>query len=308
MIPPKGPSVLTNTINSIKTLLLSITMLLGAAPVYSEIANNHIVYIGAFGDEDYIASLVREALISTEKSHGEFVLSTLPPVSTKKRASMIYTKPNMKRLAFTTEVKELTANGDVRVLPVPLMKGIVGYRVCFSTPELSNTLNTITTVAPLREYTFGVGKNWLDKLILDFNELKNIEVGYEFMVDEQINSLYEMTARGRVDILCRGVNEVLREFDRHPAIFSLVLNQSFALYYDLPFFLFMHKDNTALYERLMKGFNTIQENGVFDRIWEKEFKKSVDFVNLNKRLVINLKREDVGIPRAQYERFLYTPR
>lgn len=289
-------------------ILASISASFADAASSPDSTTTKVTYIGAFGDHDYIATVTKAALQHTEKKYGKFSISTMPPVSKAKKENLIVSKPNLKRIAFTTEIKTTLDDPNFLVIPVPLMKGIVGFRVCFTSPKYQHSMNKITSVEPFRDYTFGVGKNWQDKVILDINGIKNIEVGYEFLVDEQINSLYEMTARGRVDVFCRGVNEVLREFDRHPAIHDLVMNESFTLNYEILFFLYLHKENRGLQQRLIEGFELIQNNGVFDALWREEFGQSVDFVKLGNRKVIEFRSEDIGIPRKQYQRYLYHPK
>lgn len=271
------------------------------------LANAQVLYIGAFNEDDYVGHLIRSALFHTEDKYGILPLHTRPPASGSREASMIRSQPDDKRIALTAGISEVVDDPDLIVLPVPVMRGVVGYRICFSSPKIAEELNSIATLDDLKKYTFGVGSDWYDRQILDTNDLKNIGVGYNFLFDEQINSLFNMTIVGRVDILCRGINEAFGETTRYPVVQKTILNESFALHYDIPFFIYMHKNNQKLKERLAVGFDIINKNGNFQRYWDREFKKSVDFANMKKRKIISLNGGDQAVPKEDYERFLYKP-
>ncbi len=270
-------------------------------------ARAQILYIGAFGDDDYVANLLRSALKHTEDKYGKVELNTRLPASTTREQSMVLAEPNAMRLAMTASVGYYAKNPEFIVLPVPLMRGIVGYRICFSSPDIAEDLNTIDSLEKLQNYTFGVGNDWYDRKILDANQLKNVGVGYNFLFDDQVASLFNMTALKRVDILCRGINEAYGETTRYDFVKKTVLNQSFALHYSIPFFMYMHKNNQKLKDRLVLGFDIINKNGEFQKIWEKEFLESVQFANMNKRKIIELKGGSEEFPIETYEQFLYKP-
>lgn len=270
-------------------------------------ARAEVLYIGAFGEDDYVAHVIRSALKHTEDTYGKLELTTRLPASTSREESMVRAEPNAMRLAMTASVGYYEQDPEFIVLPVPLMRGIVGYRICFSSPDIAEELSTVTSIEQLKKYTFGVGNDWYDRQILDTNQLKNIGVGYNFLFDDQVNSLYNMTALKRVDILCRGINEAYGETTRYPIVKQTVLNQSFALHYNIPFFVYMHKNNHKLKERLALGFDIINKNGEFQKFWEKEFLESVQFANMKSRKIIELEGGSKEFPIETYERFLYRP-
>lgn len=263
------------------------------------------VYVGAFSEDDYTSTVIRQALAHTETGNEHTKLSTTAIVSFEKKKSLVATRPDIFRIGLSPKIRSIEEDPNLTVIPFPIMRGVVGYRVCFSHPDLSGKLNNVDGIDSLKDLMFGVGEEWFDKEIMNFNDLKNTSVGYYFLVNQQINSLYEMAALKRIDIFCRGINEVIQEYDRHPAIKKLVLNKSFALRYDMPFFLYVHNENQALKERLFKGLDIIFNNGVFDKLWKSEFQKSIDFVEMDKRKVIPIRNSESVIKFDVYAKYLY---
>ncbi len=268
---------------------------------------SEVIFIGAFGEEDYTAKIIKSALDHTELPGETTTFFTAPIASLEKMQSLVSSREDLLRIGFSANVEKIEKDPTLSQIHIPVMRGVAGYRVCFSHTGIAKPLEKAHTISSLKPYTFGVGNSWVDKDILNFNGLKTTEVGYYFLVNEQIDSLYNMTVLKRVDIFCRGINEVFREFNRHPAIKKLVLNTSFTLRYDMPFFFYVHQNNQALKQRLEKGINIIFDNGEFLRLWNEEFKESIDFVDMDKRMTIELQKENTVIPRESYQKYLYTP-
>lgn len=288
-----------------KTTILYFLILVTTLTTYSYASE--VVFIGAFGDKDYTAKLIRSALDHTETGSKITPFVTTPIVSLEKMQSLVSSREDLLRIGFSANVEEINNNPKLSQIHIPVMRGVAGYRVCFSHPDLAEVLEEVNSIESLKVFKFGVGKSWVDKDILTFNGLKTSEVGYYFLVNKQINSLYEMTALKRIDIFCRGINEVFREHKRHAAINQLSLNKTFSLRYEMPFFFYVHKNNRALKERLELGLNIIFENGEFERLWKEEFQESIKFVDMNKRKIIPLKNYGSTIGVDSYKKYLYIP-
>jgi hypothetical protein len=101
-------------------------------------------------------------------------------------------------------------------------------------------------VDQLKKYSIGQGIGWADSLILRHNGFRVIEV-------QNYDSLFKMVAAGRIDLYCRGVNELRKEYESYRYITRLTYDESFALAYPLPRFYYMGAFNKDAKERMEVG-------------------------------------------------------
>ena len=142
---------------------------------------------------------------------------------------------------------------------------------------------------------------WVDTDILKANFIEVREV-------PNVRAIYEMVARQRVDLFCRGANEALRDFEENKHIQGLMYDRTIAMYYPNPHFFHVHKDNATLRKRLSVGLKKAYEDGSLKKLWNEVFGNSVAFVGVEGRKVFELQNPLVkGIP-VEYQTFeFYRP-
>jgi hypothetical protein len=102
------------------------------------------------------------------------------------------------KLSYEPDYKER----GMAYVPFPVDLGIVGYRVCFCSPEVAEKVAGVVTLKELRTFSHGQGSGWSDVGILRHNGFKVIEIpNYE--------SLFRMVAADRFDLYCRGAKSTV---------------------------------------------------------------------------------------------------
>lgn len=250
------------------------------------------------GRFDYDRELLQLALVKTREKYGPFQLKP-SPVMNYSRAML-----SLKNNAFPNFIIKLSfADSHPRELlhgDFPLDLGIVGYRVCFIAEKNRDKVAAMTEPAQLQALTIGQGRGWTDVDVLRHN-------GFEVIETPMYESLFEMVATGRFDLLCRGANEVLAEWMEHRHIPGFELDRSLALYYPLPRFFYVHYKNAQILQRVEEGLELAYEDGSLMALWEHHYQKSIDFAELQKRRIFRFPNPLLKGLDANYERYLFEP-
>jgi len=182
----------------------------------------------------------------------------------------------------------------------PIDRGVVGYRVFFVSPEARERLRGVSTLDELKEFTIVQGIGWLDTGILIHN-------GFKVITGTDYDGLFKMVARNRIDLFPRGANEILREYEYHNKVQGLIYDDTIVLYYPSPRFFFTAKSNVTAIKRIEEGLIISYEDGSLQKLWEKYYQPSIDFVNLKKRRIFEIDNPFLGGVDASYEKYFYRP-
>lgn len=225
---------------------------------------------------DYGIELLRLALAKTVKDFGPFETVGAPRMNQARGMESVRENryPNLVR-TFGYEAR-FEKEMDMVYAKFPIHMGIVGYRVCFIPENIQNDLFKVNSYEQLKKYVHGQGRGWADAQILRYN-------GFEVKEIAEYESLFGMAALGRVQLFCRGVNEVFDEYIHNHKIKNLALDQAIIIFYPLPRFYYSHKSNKDLIKRIEVGLVRAYSDGSIGQLWEKHYRRSLDFVNIRAR-------------------------
>ncbi|SHO58504.1 substrate-binding periplasmic protein [Vibrio quintilis] len=227
-------------------------------------------------DQDFI-EILSMALKKTESTDGPFVIRPTKVAMNPLRFHRELEKNNEPNIIWASVTKQR----EERFLPIriPLRKGILGYRVFLINKSQQPRFSAITSVNQLKQLTAGQGATWLDSDILAANGF-DVEVGFSY------EGLFKMLNAGRFDYFPRGINEVYVELQQrktqHPEI---DVEKTILLYYPLPKYFFVNKNNQHLADRIERGLNMMIKDGSFDEIFMKYNKFYIDAIHLPNRRV-----------------------
>lgn len=245
---------------------------------------------------DYDTGVLRLALEKTRARYGNYRIVTAPPMNFSRAIASASTDtyPNFFiKLSYEARYAD-ALNLDYVRFPVDL--GIVGYRECFTHPDLKAELAKATSLDALRRFTIGQGRDWADVSILRGNGFNVVEV-------DQYESLFRMVAARRFDLFCRGTNELLDEYNAHQDLPGLSYDETFSIAYPLPRFFYTHKRNAAAIARVQEGIRLAHKDGSLQILWREKYGDSVDLVRLDKRRVFWIENpllKDVDFDYRQY--------
>lgn len=189
-------------------------------------------------------------------------------------------------LAGQLDVMWLASNqqAEEELLPVrfPMLKGLLGYRICIISPQRQARFSAVRTLSDLRELTFGQGLGWPDVEILRSNDLQVITTA-------KYENLFHMTDGGRFDGFPRGVLEPWVEIESHPDL-ELTVDKHILLIYGLPFYFFVDPKRPSLAEKIHRGLDLALATGEFDRYFFNHpmVKNALQNANLSERRTFHL--------------------
>lgn len=259
---------------------------------------------GAESAEDtryrYDNALIRLALDKTVDSDGPYALRMAPAMNT------LRAQVSLERNAFPNLIVKLSYEAEfsargMAFVPFPVDLGIVGYRVCFTHPDLLGALARTHTAEALRRFTHVQGAGWADTDILRANGFKVIEL-------PSYTGLFESVARRRADLFCRGANELLGEYRSHARLEGLAIEPTLVFVYPLPRFFYSSASNTRALDRIARGLRIAHEDGSLQALWREAYQASVDFARLDARRPVRLANPLLEGLDPAYEAYVYRPR
>lgn len=205
---------------------------------------------------DYFVAALRLALDKTRDQYGDYLLEeSRQPLTQSRAIAMLSEGAEVDVLwSMTSRLRE------TQMLPVriPLLKGLMGYRVLIIRAEDEIWFKGITTLDQLRELRAGQGHDWPDAEILRSNGLRvETSVDYE--------NLFRMLHAGRFDFLPRAINEPWEEVKARKDL-NLAIEKNLLLYYPTASYFFVSKNNPALAERLRVGLEKAIADGSFETL------------------------------------------
>lgn len=171
---------------------------------------------------------------------------------------------------------------SMRAIRVPLLKGLIGYRLLVIRKEDEAKFAKVNTKEELLALSLGQGMHWPDTEILRANGFKVIEA----MAKE---NLYKMLLAKRFDFFPRGVTEVNLEANLIRSQ-NLMVEPHLMLHYPAALYFFVNKQNTELAQRLEKGTAIVLKNGEFDKLLlsTERVKSALAILKMHNRKIIEL--------------------
>lgn len=179
----------------------------------------------------------------------------------------------------------------------PVYLGLLSYRTCFTSKSQRKKLSRINSLGEFTSLIQATGVGWVDTAILSANNIEVREI-------PNVRAIYEMVARKRIDVFCRGANEALSDYEENKSIKGLMYDRSLAMYYPNPHFFHVNKDNKLLRDRLTLGLEKAYHDGSLQELWSQVFGDSVAFVGGQGRKVFELRNplvDDIPVEFQSYE-------
>lgn len=255
-----------------------------------------------YGDlrrETYEQKLIELALEKTQQKVGAI---ELVPVNVISRTHTVAALSQNLYSNFVTSLSyedTLVASGNLIYIPIPIELGALSYRICYAHKSLISKVRTVETLEQLKPYKVAVGADWLDGKILQHH-------GVQIVKGDNITGLFRMTQAGRADLFCPNPAEYFHELE-NAKVADLQLDNQLALYYPLPKFLFTHKSNQALLDRIQLGMEMAYQDGSYLQLWKATHGKNLARAKLNERHLIKLDNPFISSLPASYERYLFDP-
>jgi hypothetical protein len=266
------------------------------------ISKNIFVYHSQDNDKDtrklYEIEVLKLALDKTIDKYGDYEL--IPSAKMNIKRAILTLQQNLienfiLKMSATKEFMD-----ELSYANFPIDRGVLGYRVSFISPLMKERIKDINTLEELKKLSIGQGVGWLDTEILKYN-------GFNVKVISNYDGFFYMISLNRIDLFSRGINEILSEYKSFAHIKNLDYDRTFLLHYPLPRFFFAHKSNQKSIERIEKGLIIAFEDGSLDKLFDKYYKPSIDFLNLKDRKLYMLENPFLEGIDNNYEKYIFNP-
>jgi hypothetical protein len=231
-------------------------------------------------------ALLELALKKTQPTHGKYRIQYSPQMNLGRALKELEknTYPNL--LILTTFNRALQHRG-LEYIHFPLDLGMTGYRVCFSRPETEQNLKHNLSLQSLQALKIGQGTEWADSSILERNQFTVVKV-------PEAKHLLRMVAFRRIDLVCRGANELKPEYLEEANSLGLQLASGFALHYALPRFFLMNQNSKHAMQRIEKGLHLAQADGSLLALQRQLYGPSIREAQLHSKKIFELKNPEAA--------------
>lgn len=187
------------------------------------------------------------------------------------------------------------ANEKKILVPLSLMKGLLGYRILIIRAEDKAKFAAITSAEQLQQLRMGIPTTWADAELFRHN-------GYKVEEKGSFEDLFARLENNEFDYVTFGANEVTGVFNERAAKSGkLVIDSSLLVFYPFPLVFYVNPENETLAGRVKSGLQIIRTNGELDAIFNRYFAEDITAVNLPARRMIKLKNPILPAEMADFE-------
>lgn len=185
-------------------------------------------------------------------------------------------------LLVTIAGNQKFADDDMIVVPHPLTKNLLGYRILIIREEDAEAFGAIRDVAGLQQKVHGIPMTWSDAGIFREN-------GFEVAEEGDFDDIFDRLAEGRFDYSAFGANEVLGVYANRALLREgLIMEENLLLFYPFPLVFYVRRDKPELAGRIHTGMDAIVASGRLDELFNEYYGNIVEELNLPNRTLIVL--------------------
>lgn len=232
----------------------------------------------------YYWDLLAAALEANRGRYGDYELVAYDTPMNFARAATEVESGDRGRVNIVARATNLDLEARLRPVPLPLDKGLLGYRLFLIMPEMQERLDQVRSLDDLRQFSIGQATPWTDVKILEAG-------GFRLVLANDYEGLFKMLGARRFDLFSRGLNEIHSEWlaqkDNVP---GMVIERGLVLHYPMPRYFFVPRteQGARMAERIEDGLRRLARSGEFERRYQAYKRAMVADLNLAGRRVIRL--------------------
>jgi hypothetical protein len=232
-------------------------------------------------------SLARDLTRAAFEAAGVEVEFEMAPLANEKRQLLLLEegRTHVDLMPVTPERLRSVREGKSHMIPVPLDRGMLGYRLCLVLRSRQDLLAGVRSAADLQKIVFGQGEGWMD---VDLYHAAGI--GTKWVRDWRDAEFVNQMEAGFFDVFPLGAEESLSFFLPHfqKRTPGIVGDRHIVLAYPWYRFAWVSakaKNAGPVLEALQKGFRIIARNGSFEKIWRRHRRGLPDSFFTGRRVV-----------------------
>lgn len=178
-----------------------------------------------------------------------------------------------------------TQSGEIRVVPFPTMKGLLGYRAAIIRKEDRERFAKARQDHDLRNLVVGQGNRWADAIILRHNHFTVNDSG-------RYENLLSMLNYGRFDMVLFGVAEAPDELAANSNRDELTIADHNLVYYPHAMVYQVSGHHPQLAQRVSDGLEIVSRDGTLDSLLEEYFGDAIKLIRAKETELIVLEHPD----------------
>jgi hypothetical protein len=227
----------------------------------------------------YKFELIAKILDVTRAEFGDYQLAPFGEEPSAKRQALLISEGKILNLLWASP-GTVIARAEVITIPVDILRGLLGYRVCLINPANFPASDQLHSLSQLQ---IAQGLNWADVEIYKHNDIHPKQA-------PTFEALFEMLAAKRFECLPLGADEVMYTWrDQKTKFPFLAIEPQVLIYYDYPIYLHISKQFPELAARVELGLQKLQRSGEFDRLFKQHHAADIAQLHLNQRKLFCLK-------------------
>lgn len=257
--------------------------------------------MGARSEEDHRYDFPQRFLAALLRAAGlDAMLQTVPGLSQREVAAQLAEGGLDLAILPTVGVQQPT----LTPLRFPIRRGLLGARLLLARPATAARLRRLTRLQALkRDFVQGYGADWHDLPQLQ-------ALGFRTQVIADYPELFRALARGEIDYLSRGANEIWAEID-HPLLVphGIQIVPDIALSYPLDDYVYVGPARRDWLPRLQAGVEQLWRSGAYQRLFFDSYGRALQRAGFVRRRVLPVLGYGVepGTPLASFDALRLRP-
>lgn len=230
----------------------------------------------------YNVELIRRILEITRPEFGDYLIQTYSQAPIAKRQAVLLNEGKLLNVQWSSPGADI-AKADVIEIPVDILRGLQGFRICMINADAEVNFSTITDLESFKKLRIAQGSAWGELPIYYYNGITPLE-------PSTLGGLYPMLGFKRFDCVPFGVNEIGTIWDiKKPHYPFLAIEKTILIYYDFPIYFYVSKKYPDIAQRFELGLKKMTVSGEYSRLFNEYHQKKLMQLNLKQRRLICLK-------------------
>jgi len=237
--------------------------------------------------QSYYLAVLKLALHKSQPEFGPFQLEPVFVETLQGRRIKLVADEQLIDVMWTMTSRQ--REQELRAIYIPIMKGLMGYRIALIRRGDQKRFDRVSTLAELQALIWGQGRDWPDSDILESQ-------GFTVMRGNS-SSLIDMLSRGRFDAFARALHE---PWDEVKGREDIAVESSLFIKYSAPIYFFVNNQNKQLELRIKHGLELAIEDGSFDKLFDSHptTAEVLQRANLKNRKVFQIDNPNLS-PRSR---------
>ncbi len=232
----------------------------------------------------YYWTLLEAALQSNRAQFGDYTVVSYGTPMNFQRAVAEVESGDAGRVNIVARATNLDLEQRLLPVPIPLDKGLLGYRLFLVMPDTEAKLGAVRTLDELKRFSIGQASPWTDVKVLSAN-------GFRLVTADSYEGLFQMLGAHRFDLYSRGVNEIHAEWMAHrDSVPGMMIDRALILQYPMPRYFFVPRtpQGQRMAARITDGLNRLARSGEFERRYQAYKKLVLTDIDLSGRRIFRV--------------------